>query len=170
MSRGLGDVYKRQVKTTMTAPAVAADPPVDTPSLVTLPVFVEVTNWQPARTERACEGAVCVSLTATPTLLLYSGEPEAEPVVCDPPGTRFDPDGAEPEVQASAPGACAYVYMLRSGVGGRPSAWPAEVRVTWDVTWQGGGDSGEFDPMTLATAIPRQVSEVQTVVVDGSTE
>jgi len=42
--------------------------------------------------------------------------------------------------------------------------------VTWDVTWQGGGDSGEFDPMTLATAIPRQVSEVQTVVVDGSTE
>jgi hypothetical protein len=154
----------------MTAPTVAADPPVDTPSLVTLPVFVEVTNWQPARTERACEGPVCVSLTATPTLLLYSGEPEAEPVVCNPPGTRFDPNGAEPEVQAAAPGACAYVYTQRSGVEGRPEAWPAEVRVTWDVAWQGGGDSGEFDPMTLATAIPRRVSEVQTVVVDGSTD
>lgn len=159
-----------RVKARMTAPTVVADPPVGTGSVVTLPVFVEVTNWQGVQTDSGCEAGVCASITATPRLLLYPGEPEAEPVVCDPPGTRFDPNGADPEVQAAAPGACAYVYTLRSGVEGRPEAWPAEVRVTWDVAWQGGGDSGEFDPMTLATAIPRQVSEVQTVVVDGSTE
>ncbi len=159
-----------EVQATMTAPTVAADPPVGTPSLVTLPVFVEVTNWQGTQTDSVCELGVCVSITATPTLLLYSGETDSSPVVCDPPGTRFDPDGAEPDVQATAPGACAYVYTRRSGVEGRPDAWPAEVRVVWEVRWTGAGQSGEFDPMTLATAIPRQVSEVQTVVVDGSTE
>ena len=117
----------------MKAPAVAADPPVGTASIVSLPVFVEVTNWQGVQSDSRCEAGVCVTITATPTLLLYPGEPDTRPIVCDAPGTRFDPDGAEPEVQATAPGACAYVYTLRSGVNGRPSEWPAEVRVTWDV-------------------------------------
>lgn len=166
------DVAERlwlRVKTRMNAPTVAADPPVGTASIVTLPVFVQVTNWQGAQTDEACEVGVCVSITATPTLLFYPGLPEASPVVCDPPGTRYDPNGAEPEVQAAAPGACAYVYDQRSGVEGRPDAWPAEVRITWDVSWSGAGQSGEFEPLTLATAVPRQVNEVQTVVVDGST-
>lgn len=159
-----------EVKTRMTAPTIAADPPVGTPSIVTLPVFVQVTNWQGEQNESTCVEGVCVNLTAIPTLLFYPGLPEASPVVCDPPGTRYDPDGAEPEVQASAPGACAYVYEQRSGVDGRPDEWPAEVRITWDVSWSGAGQSGTFEPLTLATAVPRQVSEVQTVVVDGSTE
>jgi hypothetical protein len=154
----------------MTAPTVATDPPVGLPSIVTLPVFVEVTNWQGEQADNACELGVCVEITATPTLLFYSGEPGANPVVCDPPGTRYDPEGPEPEVQAAAQGACAYVYTQRSGVDGRPGEWPAEVRVTWDVRWTGDGQSGQFDPMTLATPVPRQVNEVQTVVVDGSTE
>jgi hypothetical protein len=162
-----------EVQTTMTAPTVSADPPVGTASIVTLPVFVEVTNWQGVQRDENCVGGVCVEIVATPTLLFYPGEPDAPPIVCDPPGTRFDPGGAEPDVQAAAPGACAYVYTLRSGVDGRPGEWPAEVRVTWDVQWTsnvpGPEGSGSFDPMSLATAIPRQVNEVQTVVVEGST-
>jgi hypothetical protein len=167
-----GDLWLR-VQETLNAPAVAADPPVGTASIVTLPVFVEVTNWQGVQTEELCDTGVCVTLTATPTLLLYPGEPDTRPIVCDPPGTRFDPGGAEPEVQASAPGACAFVYTLRSGVDGRPAEWPAEVQITWDVQWTsnvaGPDGSGSFDPMSLATPIPRAVNEVQTVVVDGGT-
>jgi hypothetical protein len=162
-----------EVQATMKAPTVSADPPVGTASIVTLPVFVEVTNWQPEQRRENCEGGVCVEIVATPTLLFYPGEPDAPPIVCDAPGTRFDPAGAEPEVQAAAPGACAYVYSMRSAVDGRPEEWPAEVRVTWDVQWTsnvpGPEGSGSFDPMSLATAVPRRVNEVQTVVVEGST-
>lgn len=163
------------VKAQMKAPSVASDPPTGTASIVSLPVFVEVTNWQGEQSDSRCDTGVCVEIVATPTLLFYPGEPDARPMVCNPPGTRYDPNGAEPEVQASASGACAYIYSLRSGVDGRPEQWPAEVRVTWDVRWtstQNGapGPSGSFDPISMATAVPRQVSEVQTVVVDGSTE
>lgn len=152
----------------MRRPEVVMDPPVGTASIITLPVFVQVTNWVPGIEEEACEGPVCVSLTAEPTLRFDPGEPGSSPVVCEPPGTRFDPNGADPEVQAAAPGACAHVYRYRTGAEGRPDAWPATVSVTWDISWTAGDAGGEFDPQTLSTEIPREVDEVQTLVQDGS--
>ena len=86
-------------------PSIATDPPEGTSSIVSLPVFVEVTNWLGEQTPSTCVEGVCVQITATPTLFFDPGEPGVVPLVCDPPGTRYDPDGAEPEVQASAPGA-----------------------------------------------------------------
>jgi hypothetical protein len=154
----------------MNAPVVHADPPVEVPSVISLPVFIEVTNWQGELSRQGCDGPVCVELTATPTLVLEPGEPGSAPIVCDPPGTRFDPNGGDPVDQASAPGACAHVYTQRTGVDGRPEAWPARVVVTWDVAWTSNvGPSGAFDPMELSTTVERQVNEVQTFVVDGST-
>jgi hypothetical protein len=41
--------------------------------------------------------------------------------------------------------------------------------VTWDIAWTSNvGPSGAFDPMELSTTVERQVNEVQTLVVDGS--
>jgi hypothetical protein len=159
------------VENRIEAPTLAMDPPEGTPSIVSLPVFVQVTNWQGEFSEQGCDptGAVCVTMTATPTLTFSPGEPGSAPITCNPPGTRFDPNGADPLVQASAPGACAHVYTERTGVGDRPAAWPAQVTVTWDVGWTSNvGPSGEFDPMELSTSVERQVNEVQTLVVDGS--
>jgi len=162
-----------QVNDLMVAPAVTTDPPVGTPSIISLPVFVQVTNWQGPQSVGTCDGPVCVELTATPTLSFEPGEPGAAPVVCTPPGTRYDPAGGDPVDQALAPGACAHVYTERTGVAGRPDAWPAQVVVTWDVQWTStingaAGPSGGFDPMSLSTGVPRVVDEVQTIVVDGS--
>jgi hypothetical protein len=160
-----------EVENMISAPTVVMDPPEGTPSIVSLPVFVQVTNWQETFTEQGCDptGAVCVDMTATPTLSFSPGEPGSSAVVCEPPGTRFDPNGADPVDQASVPGACAHVYTERTGVADRPAAWPAQVTVTWEVAWTSNvGQSGAFDPMALSTTVERQVNEVQTIVVDGS--
>lgn len=152
----------------MHAPEVVADPPVGVASIITLPVFVQVSNWQGPIERERCIGSVCVTLTATPTLTFDPGEPGSSPIVCDAPGTRFDPDGADPEVQAAAPGACAHAYQSRTGAEDRPDAWPGEVTVTWEVAWSAAGADGEFGPYPLTTAVPRAVDEVQTVVRDGA--
>jgi hypothetical protein len=160
------DLYV-EAQARMRAPEVVADPAVGTPSIITLPVFVQVTNWVDRFTIGPnCVQGVCVTLTAEPTLTFDPGEPASEPIVCDPPGTRFDPNGPDPAVQAGAPGACAYAYQARTGADERPDAWPGQVTVTWDVSWTAGVASGEFDPQVLSTAVPREVDEVQTVVRD----
>ncbi|HEX8802860.1 MAG TPA: hypothetical protein VF743_01665 [Acidimicrobiales bacterium] len=157
-----------EAKARMVAPQVTADPPLDTASIITLPVFVEVTNWVDGFTVEDCIGAVCVELQAVPTLTFVPGEPGSTPVLCEPPGTRFDPAGPDPAVQAAAPGACAYTYTERTGAEGRPDAWPAQVTVTWNIAWQATtGDGDAFPPYALSTPVPRAVDEVQTVVVDG---
>jgi hypothetical protein len=153
----------------MRAPQIVADPPVGKASIITPPVFVQVTNWVNGFVVGPnCIQGVCVTLTAVPTLTFDPGEPGSEPIVCEPPGTRFDPNGPDPEVQAAAPGACAHAYRARTGSDERPEAWPGQVTVTWDVSWTAGGASGEFDPQALSTALPREVDEVQTVVRDGA--
>ena len=89
-------------------------------------------------------------------------------MVCDPPGSRYVPGGAPLADQAV--GACAHTYLQRTGVEGRPSAWPGSVSVTWDVTWaRGGGAIGSFGPLVFTTPFARAVEEVSAVVVDGST-
>jgi hypothetical protein len=156
-----------QVESQMRAPQVVADPPLGTAAVITLPVFVQVTNWVDGIEEEECVLDVCVTLTASPTLTFDPGEPGSSPIECDPPGTRFDPNGPDPEVQASAPGACAHAYQARTGADGRPDEWPGEVSVTWEVSWTAGDAGDTFEPMTLSTPLPRAVDEVQTVVRNG---
>jgi hypothetical protein len=155
-----------RVQAQMRRPEVVTSPPVGTPSIVTLPVFVRVTNWVDPIDESDCVRGVCARLTAEPTLIFDPGEPGSSPIVCDPPGTAFDPQGSDPEVQAAAPGACAYAYRYRTGADGRPDAWHAQVIVSWDISWRAGQASGEFPAQQLATDVPREVDEVQTVVRD----
>lgn len=151
----------------MHAPQIVADPPLGTSAVITLPVFVQVTNWAGEIQEETCVLEVCVELTASPTLTFDPGEPGSSPIECDPPGTRFDPNGPDPEVQASAPGACAHAYQARTGADGRPDEWPGVVSVTWDVSWSAADEEGTLDPQTLSTEVPRAVDEVQTVVRNG---
>lgn len=155
-----------RVKIEMDAPVLASDPPVGVSSVVNTPVFVEVTNWRPQITDSECVLGVCVTMTATPTLTFDPGDGSG-PLVCDPPGSRYVPGGASLADQAV--GACAHTYLQRTGVAGRPAAWPGSVTVTWDVNWAGGGTTGVFGPLVFTAPFARAVEEVSAVVVDGST-
>lgn len=147
-------------------PDLATSPAPGTAAIVDVPTFVAVDNWQGALEEEDCERGVCVTLTATPTLRFDPGEPGASVIECDPPGTRFDPDGESPEDQAAAEGACAHTYSRRTGVGSRPDEWTGVVSVEWEVSWVSGATSGSFDPVVLSADVPRPVDEVTGVVTD----
>ena len=154
-----------RVKAEMVAPSLGSDPPPGVAAVVNTPVFVEVTNWQPEIVDRDCVLGVCVSMTASPSLVFDPGD-GSEAVSCEPPGSRYDP--ALPLME-QAQGACAHVYRLRTGAEGRPSEWPGLVTVTWNVSWTSNvGASGTYAPLSFSTGLPRAVEEVSTVVVEGS--
>jgi hypothetical protein len=151
-------------------PSLDSSPPVGTAAIVGVPVFVDVTNWTGVVTQAACAGGMCVTVTATPRLTFIPGETRSSSVGCSGSGTRYDPQGGSAEAQASKEGACAYKYRLRTGVQGRPSAWPGSVSVTWTIAWTAStGASGSLPAVTRATLLPRAVNEVQAVVVGGET-
>jgi len=151
-------------------PVVTTDPPVEEPSIIKVPTFVAVSNWQGEQVVNGCDdtGTVCVTITATPVLTFAPGEPGAATVACEGGGTRFDAAGPPPEVQAEADGACAHAYDRRTGAAGRPDAWPASATITWDVAWRAddGSDGGTFTDISATTAFAREVDELNTVITD----
>lgn len=150
---------------------IEAWPPVGIDTLVNSAVFVSVTNWQGPQQEQACDGAVCVVLTATPVLTFDPGD-HSGIVTCEAGGTSFDlASSVEPLDQAERAGACAHVHERASGIDGRPPEWPGQVTVTWTPSWEeegGGGDNGDFDPIPLAVDLPRAVDERPSVVTGFS--
>lgn len=164
----------------VSAPELAADPGCEPAGpgepwscvrqLVQVPTFVEVTNWQGEFSVDRCEGPVCVSLSAVPSLSLDPGEPGAGTVDCAPPGSRFDEAEGDPQAQAEAAGACAHIYTQDSE-SNASGGWLGEVTVTWQVSWaqtdSGGSDSGEFEPFSLSTEFLRPIYEVQSLVTDA---
>lgn len=155
---------------TLPQPVVESSPPVGTPSIVRIPVFVAVSNWTGVVAESECAGGLCVTVTATPSLVFRPGEPGAGSVTCAGSGSRYSPEAGSVEAQASEPGACTYTYGLRTGIEARPGAWPGEVSVTWSIRWSATtGASGSLPSVTRSSALPRAVSEVQAVVSGGAT-
>lgn len=164
----LASIARGRLVGQLAAPVVASNPPLGTASIVGVPVFVEVTNWTGVRTESECAGGVCVTVTASPAVSFTPGEPGSAVVACAGAGSQFVPGAGDLAMQASAPGACAYPYRLRTGVAGRPGAWPGSVAVTWTLSWSAtDGESGVLAPVTLSADSSRSVDEVQTVVVGG---
>ncbi len=166
----LAALVRGQLLGTLPQPSVGSSPPVGTASIVGIPVFVEVTNWAGVVNESACAGGLCVTVTATPALTFTPGETGSSTVACAGSGSRYDPGGGPLEDQASAAGACAHAYRLRTGASGRPAAWDGSVSVTWTIAWTAStGATGSLPSVTRSTALPRAVEEVQTVVVGGTT-
>jgi hypothetical protein len=147
-------------------PQVHSNPAPGVPSIINVPVFVEVTNWQAVFTDRACDRGLCVTVTATPHLTFDPGEPGSSPVTCQGPGSRYDPNSdLEPNEQAI--GACAYAYTKRTGTAGRPTTWPGQAIVTWNLTWTStSGRGGPLPPITLTANIPKPVAEIQALLTE----
>jgi hypothetical protein len=159
-----------EVAASLRDPVVATDPPAADPSIIDVPTFVAVTNWQGEQVVPGCDdtGTVCVTITATPALTFAPGEPGAATVACEGGGTRFDRGGPLPDVQAEADGACAHAYARRTGARGRPDAWTASATITWDVAWRAddGSGSGTFTDISATTTFDRAVDELNTVITD----
>lgn len=166
----LATIARGQLIGELPQPVVESSPPAGTASIVGVPAFVTVVNWTGVVSETQCAGGLCVTLTATPQLVFRPGEPGAAQVTCAGAGTRYVTGAGTPDVQASAPGACAWAYRQRTGAQGRPPLWPGQVSVTWTLTWTAtSGAAGALTPVTRSTDVPRQVTEVQTVIEGGKT-
>jgi hypothetical protein len=168
-ARSLALRVQARLAGTLPTPEVTSSPPPGIAALVGFPSFVTVDNWVDTVTDRECDpnfADFCVGVVAQPTLSWAPGEPGAQLVVCDGPGTQFVPGGAPPDVQAEAPGACAHTFRSRTGVLGRPALWPGQVTVAWTLTYTSPTGSGTLPSVTKTTDLPRAVDEVQTVVED----
>ena len=156
------------VSLTVTHGQLGLETPLGVPSVVEVPVFVTVTNWQPTISVSDSVTGIPVTVTATPQLLFEPAEPGSGAKACTGPGRRYEPGGGDLWDQAAASGACTHVYRQRTGADGRPSEWPGVVTVRWSITWSAAdGSGGSFPDVDRATAVPRAVEEVQTVVVSG---
>lgn len=152
----------------MPDPLVVTSPPVGVDATVSVPVFVTVTNWQPELVEVRPLLGDTVSVRATPTLVVSTGESGGTSRTCAGPGVAYDPAGGDLWAQASSPAACTLTYQRRTGVAGRPATWPSTVTVRWSISWSStSGQGGTFPVVERAVSLPRSVSEVQTVGVGG---
>jgi hypothetical protein len=166
----LAEVVRVRLEGSLPAPEVVTTPEAGVAALVGYPSFVSVANWTGVVSDGECDptGLLCVTVTATPSMQWSPGEPDAAPVKCSGPGVVFDPEGPHPDVQAAAPDACAHSFEMRTAVPGRPRQWPGVVTVEWSLTWSSSlGGSGSLTPVTKSADVPRDVNEVQSVVVSA---
>jgi hypothetical protein len=158
-------------------PAVHTTPDDGTASFAHVPVFVwiDANQWHPlsfSETDPNGSG-LSVTATATPSTMAFRPGDGTPTIDCAGPAEPYDPAArdANPNRQAADAGHCTHAYDLvtrnvdRTGVPGRPDAWPADVAVTWTVTWRASdGATGSLNPVTKRTGFERPVTEVQTLV------
>lgn len=164
----LAAALRVRLEGSLPAPEVGSDPAPGVASFVNSPVFVAVANWTgevEAGPECDPSGLLCVWVRAVPAMTWSPGEPGAPMLACAGAGSRYDPAGPSPEAQAL--GACAYTFTRRTGVEGRPAAWPGVVSVTWTLSWRAStGQSGPLPSVVKAADVGRPVGEVQAIVTE----
>jgi len=123
--------------------------------------------WRPF-TAAATAGGVSVTAQASPTSVTWNMG-DGGVVVCDGPGTRYDPTLPE---SAQTP-SCAYTYQ-RSSEGqtssdGNPNdgAFQVTATVTWTVTWAALGEpgGGTLPSLQTSSTAPVRVEQVESVGV-----
>lgn len=155
-----------EVIATLPPPVPVISPPPTGAAIIDQPTFVAVAEgtWPGVIGPlEARDGPVVIELTAVPTLVFTPGD-GSDPIACVGPGTYFDPRPEAPEPAVQAEGACAHVYDLRTTGG----PWPGSVAIHWEVTWtsETPDDDGVIDVIPQGVPVPRQVDEVQGIVVD----
>lgn len=135
-------------------PALATSPAADEPQVVNLATWLAVDPavWTPASVS-ATAGAITVTTSAEPKEVVWDLG-NGDSVVCDGPGTRYDPGRPAAEQQPD----CSYTYR-------RPGRYQVTATMVWHVRWDavgfpGGGDLGLSRRSTTTTF---DVVEVQAV-------
>lgn len=127
--------------------------------LVGLPVWmwtrVSALTWGPATTSAAVPG-LSVTATARATKIVWSMG-DGESVTCRGPGTPY----SQSAQQASSP-TCGYVYRT-SSAGEPDNAFRVVATTTWEISWAGGGMSGQLT-QTRSSSLSVRIGELQVLV------
>ncbi|MGW3425973.1 hypothetical protein [Streptomyces phaeochromogenes] len=140
-------------------PVIRTSPDEDFVQVVNVPtwIWVERGTWEPVSVSAAVKG-VKVTATARPRKAVWSMG-EGGSVVCRGPGTpymsTYSPKASSPD--------CGYTYR-RASLPEPGEAYSVSVQVTWDVEWQGAGQTGVVPGLVMTAERQLVVDEVQTVV------
>ncbi|MFJ9710878.1 hypothetical protein [Streptomyces sp. NPDC101234] len=141
-------------------PVIHMSPDEDSAQVVHVPtwMWVEKSSWGPV-TETVSVPGVQVTATARPRLAVWSMG-DGSTVSCTGSGTpysaKYRPDAKSPD--------CGYTYR-RASLAQPDKRFTVSVRVTWDVEWRGGGQSGVVPGLMIGAERQLVVDEVQAVVV-----
>ncbi|MEU5839376.1 hypothetical protein ABZ820_37740 [Streptomyces diacarni] len=140
-------------------PVIRTSPDEDFTQVVHVPtwMWVQASSWKQV-SETASVDGVTVTATARPRKAVWSMGDGAS-VMCLGPGTpysaRFGAESSSPD--------CGYTYR-RASLPQPKGKYRVRVRVTWDVSWHGAGESGVVPDMAMTAEQPLSVDEVQAVV------
>lgn len=115
-------------------------------------LWIDDADWQPVSATASVPG-LSATVTATPLRVIWDMGDGSIPVVCEGPGTPYDPD-VPPADQASD---CTHRYQRRG-------SYTASATVTWVLRWSAtDGDGGILDPVGRTTTFTMTVAERQAV-------
>ena len=140
-------------------PALAGSPPLDDPdrfSVVQIPTWFWIDHpWEPI-TDSETRGGVSVSVTATPTKVVWDPGDGAMAVECLDAGTPWQGiRGATTD--------CSHTYT-RSSAEQPDAAYQLSATVHWDFTWTlNGTPQSSFGTYEPVTEISHQVGEIQVI-------
>lgn len=141
-------------------PVIRTSPDQDFVQVVNVPtwMWVDKGSWGPVSQTARVPG-VTVTATARPRTAVWSMG-DGSTVSCAGPGTpyssKYRPEARSPD--------CGYTYH-RSSLAEPGKAFTVSVRVTWDVEWRGGGQTGAVPGLAVEARRQLVVDEVQAVVV-----
>ncbi len=148
--------YRRLV---LAVPVIGTSPPPAVPQLVRVPVWLwlERSGWRPRRATAAVPG-LSATAVAVPVRVEWSMG-EGTSVVCAGPGTVFrvgvdDPYAGSPDCGHTYPGA---------STGEPGGVFTVTARVSWRVSWSGGGRSGVLPALESTGRLRLRVVESQAV-------
>ena len=148
-------------------PSPAMSPAIDGEQLVGFPswLWVDPASW------RALEATASIpwlsaTAVATPVRARWDMGDESGEVVCDGPGTPYDPVGAD----AGQSTDCKHIFQWASVTAeDQAGAYDATVYIDWDIAWTAtNGEQGSLPVTTRGTTFPVRVIERQAVVCHGS--
>ncbi|MEN3541072.1 hypothetical protein AAH991_38575 [Microbispora sp. ZYX-F-249] len=145
-------------------PQVRTAPPRGRPGLVGIRqwFWLDGAGQWTVKSKRVQVGDVWAEVTASPRRLVISPGAGLPDVVCDGPGTPYDP-ARSPQEQESG---CTYLYE-RSSAGQPRDAYQVSVTVVWGASWRGsGGAGGPLAPISRSTSYALSVAEAQALVTD----
>ncbi len=147
----------------LAGPSVATSPPPERDQLVNLATWLWVDGgWEPLSATASVPG-VSVTVTATPTLVEWAMG-TGDSVLCDGPGTAYDPGRREEEQSTD----CSYTYR-RSSAGQPGERYPVTATQTWSVSWSASGmaGGGDLGAVSRSTEFSLRVAEGQALVTAG---
>lgn len=143
------------------APTPEASPPLSGPTFVNVPtwLWLDSADWVPLEVSET-DGLVTVTVRATPVQAAWNMG-EGEVVVCDGPGTVWEPGLAETATD------CAHTYA-HSSYGESDGRFAGSVTVTWEFEWWFNGVyKGGFGSVDLSSGLEVAVGEIQAVETGG---